>query len=281
MFVVDCDGTRVAFEVDAPSSTRGRSPLLLLHGLGASGAQVRDAFPFRDRVRITPDLPGHGESPACRSGFKRFAQLLLVLLDVLGLERVDLGGISMGGAISLAVALRAPHRVRRLLLVRPAWLDRPALPQLRLVSELGARITADGVKGAAAWLHGDPEWRSLDVRVPLAAAAVRAPLAHPRAAANAAVLTRMVADRPFDRLDALGALRCPVLVLGNDDDPLHPAALARTLAGAIPGAAYEHLPPRYRDPAGHAAALRRSCLAFLDDGAADRPDNNAPEDDVC
>ena len=239
-------------------------PIVLLHGLGSDHRQVRSAFPFDDRALLTPDLPGHGATIDFGAGFERSAALVLAMLDHLGIDRFDLGGISMGAGISLSVALSAPERIRRLVLVRPAWLDRPALPQLRLVSELGARIPSVGLIAAAVWLEADLELRSIATRIPGAADAIRAILTRPQAQESALVLPRMVADQPFRNLTDLCAMRCPTLVIGNDEDPLHPAELARTLANAIPHATYEHIPPRYVRAADHAAALSRSARDFLD-----------------
>lgn len=244
--------------------TGARRPLVLLHGLGSDHRQVRGAFPFDDRALITPDLPGHGATPGLEGSFGRFAVLVLAMLDHLGIDRFDLGGISMGAGISLAIALLAPGRVRRLVIVRPAWLDCPALPQLRLVSELGVRISSEGLVTAGAWLAADAEMRSIADRLPHAADSIQTLLTRPQATESASMLPRMVADQPFWSLADLRAIRCPTLVIGNDEDPLHPAELARTLAGAIPHAAYEHLPPRYVQVSDHAIALARLARDFLD-----------------
>lgn len=270
MQVLEHDGARLAFRVDVAQPEQEHLPLLVLHGLGSDGNQVRRAFPFLDRTVVAPDMPGHCGSSDASLGFDRFAILVLALLDHLGIQQADLAGISMGSGTSLAVALRAPDRVRRLVLVRPAWLDCPALPQLRLVAELGRRIAAEGVEAAGTWLEADGEMRSMADRLPLAAVAIRALLSRTDAVRNAPVLPCMVADRPFQKLGDLRAIRCPSIVLGNDDDPLHPAGLAHTLADAIPAAVYEHLPPRYLRPDFHAAILARVVHKFLEDGATIR-----------
>ncbi|HET9158380.1 MAG TPA: 2-succinyl-6-hydroxy-2,4-cyclohexadiene-1-carboxylate synthase [Myxococcaceae bacterium] len=95
------------------------SPLLLIHGFTGT----RDAWShlqplLGDRFRVlAPDLPGHGESPlAADTSFHGAVDQLLALLDATGLERVDVAGYSLGARVALALCLRAPERVGRLVL---------------------------------------------------------------------------------------------------------------------------------------------------------------------
>ena len=101
---------------------RGRgTPLLLIHGLGSSGAdwalQVR-AFEGGYRV-IVPDLPGCGHSSALRDGcsIADFAALLWALLDRLNIARPNIVGYSLGGAVALEMALQRPEAVPHLGLI--------------------------------------------------------------------------------------------------------------------------------------------------------------------
>jgi 3-oxoadipate enol-lactonase len=101
---------------------RGRGEaLLLLHGLGASGAdwamQVR-ALEGQFRV-IVPDLPGFGHSGPLRSdgSIANFAALLWALLDHLAIPRSNIVGFSLGGAVALEMALQRPESVPRLALI--------------------------------------------------------------------------------------------------------------------------------------------------------------------
>ena len=92
------------------------SPLLLIHGLGSSGAdwalQVR-ALEARFRI-IVPDLPGCGYSSALRDGcsIAALAASLWALLDRLGIGRPNIVGYSLGGAVGLEMALQRPDSVR-------------------------------------------------------------------------------------------------------------------------------------------------------------------------
>jgi pimeloyl-ACP methyl ester carboxylesterase len=104
-------------------------PVVFLHGLGASSYCWRHLLPVfaRTNAVYAPDFPGYG-----RSGkpwefdftFQGYARWLGNFLDALGLERAALVGSSMGGAISLCLALDHPERVSRLVLIgAPVYLD--------------------------------------------------------------------------------------------------------------------------------------------------------------
>ncbi|MHB9075720.1 MAG: alpha/beta fold hydrolase [Desulfobaccales bacterium] len=104
----------------------GQGPdLVLLHGLGASSfswRHNRTALSSHFRV-ITPDLPGHGQSPAPPDGDYRVEGLLQGVLDFLDwhqLQSVVLGGNSLGGGLSLLVARERPEQVCALVLLAPA-----------------------------------------------------------------------------------------------------------------------------------------------------------------
>jgi 3-oxoadipate enol-lactonase len=134
---------------------RGRGePLLLIHGLGSSGAdwalQVA-ALEGRFRV-IVPDLPGSGHSAPLPDGpsIPEFAASLWELLDHLRVARVNIVGFSLGGAVGLEMSLQRSVQVRRLALINSLasyrldhwrkWLE--ASLTLILVPLLGMRRAA-------------------------------------------------------------------------------------------------------------------------------------------
>jgi 3-oxoadipate enol-lactonase len=101
---------------------RGRGdPLLLIHGLGCSGAdwafQVA-ALEHRFRI-IIPDLPGSGHSSPPRSEYTiaGFAGALWRLMDHLKIDRPNIVGFSLGGAVALEMATLRPTCVPRLGLI--------------------------------------------------------------------------------------------------------------------------------------------------------------------
>lgn len=106
-------------------------PLLLLHGGGIDSALLSwsEAIPpLAEHFRIyAPDWPGYGASRPFDSREYTIAMLVDVLgklLDALGLERVQMAGVSMGGAAALGYALDHPQRIEKLVLVDSYGLQR-------------------------------------------------------------------------------------------------------------------------------------------------------------
>lgn len=117
------------------------SPVLLIHGSGpgvSAWANWRLTIPElvkRHRV-IAPDMVGFGysERPAGqRYGMDVWVRQAVGLLDALGIARADLVGNSFGGALALAIAIRHPQRVRRLVLMGSVGVPFPITPGLDAV----------------------------------------------------------------------------------------------------------------------------------------------------
>ena len=97
-------------------------PLVLLHGLLGSGAQLADSGPARTLAAqghqvILPDLRGHGDSarphdPACYPP-DVLADDRLALIDHLGLDDYDLGGYPWAGGWSCGCWCAAHGRPAR------------------------------------------------------------------------------------------------------------------------------------------------------------------------
>lgn len=92
------------------------APVLILGpSLGTTGALwAGPAYRLADDYRVvTFDLPGHGRSPRIPGvTIERIAELVLDIADDLGAQTFFYAGISISGGLALALALRAPERVR-------------------------------------------------------------------------------------------------------------------------------------------------------------------------
>ena len=101
----------------------GKPAIVLVHGLGVSSAYLVPTAQVlaSDHAVYAPDLPGFGrsESPRRALDIAALATELLSWMDVMKLERPVLLGNSMGCQILVALAVAAPERVDRLVLVGP------------------------------------------------------------------------------------------------------------------------------------------------------------------
>ncbi|MFQ5512910.1 MAG: alpha/beta fold hydrolase [Myxococcota bacterium] len=258
--------------IELPHRWQGAGePLVLIAGLGGKGTSWQ---PFLERATrsyrvLTFDNPGAGGTPPLSGpvSIRAMARSVNALLERLGVSHAHVVGRSMGGMIAQELALLAPDRVRRLILVSTcARVD----AHLTRVFRLWARMARSGVplelrhESSMLWCLGHESLAS--------SARVRAYLQ-----------TRGSADRPrdyarqaeacaqHDALDRLHALQVPTLVVAGTDDRLMPAWHAETLAKAIPGAQLGRVPG-----AGHLPYLEqpelfaRCVLRFLGgEGAGD------------
>ncbi|WP_306258553.1 alpha/beta fold hydrolase [Pararhizobium sp. IMCC21322] len=250
----------------------GEGPaVLFMHGLAAERGQAQQTLASENNNQlITLDMPGHGETHANAggpssdlTGFEIYSRIALSLLNHLNIDRAILGGISMGSGIALHMALAQPKRALGLFLVRPAWLAQPARPHLNVIAQLGRLLGETTPEKAAKALAGDAEFQELFSGIPSAADSVLNAAKHRQISENPNVLSELVDDQPFGRLEDLAGINCPALVLGNNADPLHPPRIARIIAGSLPKGRYAHLPPRYLEAEAHGAALLTHFHSFL------------------
>src|SRR2546428_2607041 len=132
--------------------------IVFLHGLGSCADDWTWEIPGfeRDHRLLLVDLPGHYRSPlpAGALSVDVMADAVGALLARLGEPPAHVVGLSLGGCVALALALRAPERVRSLTVVNAFARLRPASPAavLRLVARLVLLATAP--LSAAAALRG-------------------------------------------------------------------------------------------------------------------------------
>lgn len=208
-------------------------PLVLVHCVGLDRQVWRDAIPpLATKYRVLAhDLRGHGWAAGAPGvdSVEQLADDLAALLDRLGLDRAHVAGLSLGGAVAQAFAVRHGRRLASLALVctmargLPVFLDR------------AAALEHDGVEPQVVptllrWFT--PEHLAENgwgVRY------ARQRLLRSDAAAQAR------AWRALARIDfagTLGGLGVPVRLIAGDGDVSSTPEMMRAMADAIPGAAF-------------------------------------------
>jgi poly(3-hydroxyoctanoate) depolymerase len=212
------------------------TPLLLITGIGANldmWAPFARLNKGRHLVALDPPGAGMSQRPRVPLRMHGLARVVGELLDVLGLDRVDLLGYSFGGGLAQELARRAPQRVRRLvlcatgpglggipprpvaalMLATPARYYHPRLLALTLPHLAGGRTARDPSavrEQAAARLQRPPD-----------------PLGY---------AYQLYAVAGWSSLPWLHRVRQPTLIVAGDADPSVPLRNARILAARLPNA---------------------------------------------
>lgn len=173
------------------------------------------------------DLPGHGGAPA--HPFTSVAELgdrLLATLDELGVQRFGYAGCSIGGAVGIDLALRAPHRVASLALVA-------ASPRFGSADEFRQRGVIVRTNGLEPMARTAPEqWFTPAFRA-AQPAIVEWAVQMVRTTDPGCYIGACEALAVFDVREALGRIGVPALVLVGSEDQVTGPAEARTLVAGI------------------------------------------------
>ena len=258
----DHAGLRIHFE----ERGSGR-PFIFQHGLGGDTAQPLGLLRPPPGTRLIAfDCRGHGQTPpgpADGLTFETFAADWVALMDHLGVAQVIAGGISLGAALALHVAVHYPARVRALVLVRPAWLD-AALPEANrtLYAELAGLIRRLGLTEARAAFSALPAFQALQQASPAAAEAFLRQFDSAQAEVAVDRLERLPAQAPHPLAD-LARVQVPALLLACRDDRLHPFDVAQGLAAGLSNSRLIEVASRHAAPAQHTAEVQQAVEAFL------------------
>ena len=257
--IVEVDGQVGLSVVEAGP---GGAPLLLLHGF--TGAK-EDFGDWIDRLgdegwhTVAPDLRGHGGSskpdPEEAYSLEVMAADVFALADALGWDRFVLLGHSMGGMVAQLMALKAPERLRGLVLmdthhgavdsidaeIAAAGADMARTQGMTALGELIAQLS-------------DPLTSSADARVRAERPGYAEFGDRKFAAASPSMYAAMIGSMfgAADRLDLLAGLDVPTLVLVGEQDKgfLGPS---QRLAATLPQVTYRCIPdaghsPQFENP---------------------------------
>jgi pimeloyl-ACP methyl ester carboxylesterase len=243
------DGVELYYEV------HGRGPTVLLtHGYSSSSHMwAGQVGPFsKDYQLVTWDMRGHGKSdyPADQGAYTEAATVadMAAILDVVGAKTAVIGGLSLGGYMSLAFHLAHPERTRALLIIDtgPGYKsDEPRAGWNATAIRRAERLEQEGLPAPGS---GGAETRT-------------AP--HRNADGLAKAARGMLTQHDARVISSLPEIKVPSLVVvGANDTPF--LAASDYMAAKIPGARKVVIPD-----AGHAAnidqpeAFNAAVLGFL------------------
>jgi 3-oxoadipate enol-lactonase len=237
-------------------------PLVLLHAFPLNGRMFEpqmEAFSEGRRV-VAPDYPGFGRSPRtpAQPDIRYYAEGVLGLLDRLGLERVVLGGVSMGGYVALGCMRLFPERVSGLILAdtRP---DADSEETRENRKNMARRVADEGVEVLI-----ELQMRRLLARDTLenneeVVEEVRGMILESSPGGVVAALGAL-RERP-DSTPLLEKIEVPTLVIGGEEDGISSPEVMGAMAEKIPDSRHVTLPraghlSNLEAPEGFNAALK-------------------------
>ena len=204
------------------------TPLTLLHGYPLDLRLWADVVPILQqncRV-ITPDLRGHGQSPAPKGPYsmREMAEDVVAMLDVLGVEQTYVAGHSMGGYVAIALARYFPERILGLALTAShAYADSVEKKQARLNSI--AQMKAEGIRQVFSIMSDKLTYNKRiaeRVQAIIAGANIE----------GAMGISAAMAER-LDSIELLERFKKPVLIIAGTEDQIVPIETSRKMVQEI------------------------------------------------
>ena len=249
------NGVRLFFDVEGAGLVpdgpvmREKPTLLMLHGgPGSDHSIYRPAYSaLADIAQIVYlDHRGNGRSedgPRENWNLAQWGDDVRAFCDALGIASPIVLGASFGGMVALAYATRHPGHAGKLVLISTAaaggeYLER----RVELFERFGGPEVGALARRRFLEIQGHPDQASLDawarLAIPLYTRIPRDPDMARRAVNRSEVLqwfTRPGGEsHTFNMFGDLDRIQCPTLVLGGEDDPIHPIESQADIAAALP-----------------------------------------------
>jgi pimeloyl-ACP methyl ester carboxylesterase len=243
---------------------RAAPAVILIHGFGAS-LQTWDAWAegLAHQYRVIRfDLPGSGLSPPDPSGDytdRRSVELLLALMDQLGVQRASIAGHSIGGRIAWTFVAAHPERVARLVLVAPDGFASPGFaygqaPKVPILLGLMRYVLPKPLlRRSLEPAYADPAWLT-DPLLDRYDDLLRAP------GGRNALLERMRQTVLLDPRPRLAAIGAPTLLIWGEQDALIPFANSADYLRTLPNARLASFPAAGHLPQEETAAASLAAL---------------------
>jgi pimeloyl-ACP methyl ester carboxylesterase len=263
------------------SGPKDAPPLVILHCFFTSlTSWANNIADLIQRYRVyAPDLigqPGRSIPDQPIANRAELAEWMSLMLDALGLRRVDLAGYSYGGFTALNYAVHQPQRLKKLVLLSPAGAVYHLRPQFWLRGFVTAipGLAEPAMRSMFRWMFYQPNLQSDNVR----------PLAQ-------CIMSQMVLGRKHFRIGMivpptefpdveLRAVNVPTLLLIGDREVIYnPVRAIERACALLPQVQAELISGAGHDlPVTKFSMVDGKVLAFLDRGYSERvPDTARPQ----
>jgi pimeloyl-ACP methyl ester carboxylesterase len=212
--------------------------VLFQHGFSMDHRQVIEIWPDLDKTRlICLDVRGHGftelASPDTLT-IQHTVRDLLALFEHLGQTPTIVGGISLGAAITMELTKHL--EIEQLIVCRPAFAPDGDTSHFDVFRRLRDIMQSEPQHQWAESLEQQPEFQSLAETAPRNQETYRRLLEHPRLQELMIWMDALETKVMTITGSELGQLNCRTDIIGQEQDALHPAQLARSLSHQIPHA---------------------------------------------
>ena len=246
----------------------GEGPAMVFqHGLCGDASQPASVFPPGVGWRcVTLECRGHGRSeagPPNGLSIATFADDVISWIDARESTPLVVGGISMGAAIALRIAVLRPTLIRALVLARPAWIDDRAPSNMQpnaLVGDLLGRYPPDEARSR---FEDSETARKLAIEAPDNLASLLKFFTRQPVSTTRELLRRISDDGLNLGRDQIRRIPQPTLVVGTARDFVHPLAKAKELAALIPHSAFVEISSKSDSPEAHQHEFRAALSNFL------------------
>jgi pimeloyl-ACP methyl ester carboxylesterase len=249
------NGVRLFFDVEGAKLVpdgavmREKPTLLLLHGgPGADHSIYRPAYSGLSDIAqvIFLDHRGNGRSedgPRESWNLAQWGDDVRAFCDVVGIVSPVVLGVSFGGMVALAYATRHPQHPSKLVLISTAAAGGTHRERrVEMFEKLGGAEVGTLARRRFLDVQGHADQSSLDdwrrLAMPLYTRRPRDPNSARRALNRSEVLqwfTRPGGEaNSFNLMPELERIRCPTLIMGGEDDPIHPIESQAEIAAALP-----------------------------------------------
>ncbi|MQW32688.1 alpha/beta fold hydrolase [Sinorhizobium meliloti] len=219
---------------------------MIQHGLGGDAQQVARIFPQNDRFNLTTiECAGHGRS-TCPEPRAFSLESFYRDIDIYAAEHFPrgfvAGGISMGAALALTLAIRKPASIRALILVRPAWFLSKSPANLEAIRRVGELLQRYPRKEALGMFLESDLCRQIKETSQDNYNTLIDYLGDHQPEWVGKLLTDIAGDgfelsaEQFENIDV------PTLIIGVEADEIHPLALAEQFHRHIPGSRFVKVP---------------------------------------